>query len=157
MPVSCTQCRPFLGCLVLFSPPSSEGMWLLWSSPMASTLGDGPWVVTSIVLCWKIHLQRERLAFNSMLPHGVLLWAGVSWLPCTVGCLLPAVLQAHPSQPCWCAQQLHSERRPSPAAFARRAEGGSCELCSGADPQCIQQKSLGIRSPWERAEQSSEC
>lgn len=39
---------------------------------MASTAGDGPWVVTSIVLYCKIHLQRERLAFNYMLTHRVL-------------------------------------------------------------------------------------
>lgn len=39
---------------------------------MASTLGDGPWVVTSIVLYCKIHLQRERLAFNYMFTQSLL-------------------------------------------------------------------------------------
>lgn len=36
---------------------------------MASTPGDGLWVVTSIVLYCKTPLQRERLAFNAMLTH----------------------------------------------------------------------------------------
>lgn len=36
---------------------------------MTSTPGDGLWVVTSIVLYCRTHLQRERLAFNGMLTH----------------------------------------------------------------------------------------
>lgn len=38
---------------------------------MARTLGGGLWVVTSIVLYCKIHLQRERFAFNYMFTYRV--------------------------------------------------------------------------------------
>lgn len=40
---------------------------------MASTLGGGLWVVTSIALYSKIHLWRKRLVFNYMFTHRVLL------------------------------------------------------------------------------------